>query len=271
MIYCGLTEINEELDDLEAGDPLLPPDLDATSALEIVPVHDNVDSQVKGDNDPGDGSRADELGVAEQSSCAMMVAVKEGERLLLEEEEARVQQLEVLGQVVQLEGLVLASPRDSTCTTMGQKTYVVQDDQGLGPTALSIANRMEQTVTNNSRQNLLNEQSKQNGADGSEVEVVDQEKSAQLEGLAVAHHLAAAEDDKIVEGNEDASLLKGRQRCLARNEAEVISRIASDLLEDLVEDGPEMNAKGAVNGRHGQLPEQRHGRCGRHCGKKRDN
>jgi hypothetical protein len=208
-IYCRLTEINEELDNLQAGDPLLPPDLDTTSALEVVPIHDNVDSQIEGDNDPGDSSRADELGVAKQSSRAMMVAVKEGERLLLEEEEARVQQLEVLGQVVQLERLVLASLRNSTCTMTGQETYVVQDDQGLGPTALSMANGMEQTMTNNSRQNLLNEQSKQNGADGGEVEVVDQEKSAQLERLAVAHHLAAAEDDEIVEGNEDASLLKG--------------------------------------------------------------
>lgn len=41
-----LTEIDDELDDLETGDPLLPPDLDATGALEVVPVHDHVHHQV---------------------------------------------------------------------------------------------------------------------------------------------------------------------------------------------------------------------------------
>ena len=52
------TEINDELDDLETGDPLLPPDADAARALEVVPVHDDVDGQVEGDGHPGNGSRA---------------------------------------------------------------------------------------------------------------------------------------------------------------------------------------------------------------------
>lgn len=71
-------EINDELDDLEAGDPLLPPDADAAGALEVVPVHDDVDGEVEGDGDPGDGGRANELGVAEESGGAMVVAVEEG-------------------------------------------------------------------------------------------------------------------------------------------------------------------------------------------------
>jgi hypothetical protein len=76
--WGGLTEINDELDDLETGDPLLPPDADATGALEVVPVHDDVDHQVEGDRDPGDGGEADELGVAEESGGAVVVAVEEG-------------------------------------------------------------------------------------------------------------------------------------------------------------------------------------------------
>ena len=48
------TKINDELDNLEAGDPLLPPDADATGALEIVPVHDDVNHQVESDRDPRD-------------------------------------------------------------------------------------------------------------------------------------------------------------------------------------------------------------------------
>ena len=47
-----LTKINDELDDLETSDPMLPPDLDATRALEVVPVHDNVHHQVERDDNP---------------------------------------------------------------------------------------------------------------------------------------------------------------------------------------------------------------------------
>ena len=47
-----LTEINDELDDLETSDPLLPPDADAARALEVVPVHDHVNRQVQGNDGP---------------------------------------------------------------------------------------------------------------------------------------------------------------------------------------------------------------------------
>lgn len=73
-----LTKIDDELDDLEAGNPLLPPNADATGRLEVVPVHDDVDGEVQGDGNPGDSSRADELGVAEEGSRAVVVAVEEG-------------------------------------------------------------------------------------------------------------------------------------------------------------------------------------------------
>lgn len=46
------TEVNDKLDDLEASDPLLPPDTDAASALEVVPVHDDMNRQVEGDRNP---------------------------------------------------------------------------------------------------------------------------------------------------------------------------------------------------------------------------
>lgn len=75
---CLLTEIDDELDDLETSNPLLPPDADSTSALEVVPVHDNVDSQVEGNGDPGHSCATDELSVAQQGSGAMVVAVQEG-------------------------------------------------------------------------------------------------------------------------------------------------------------------------------------------------
>lgn len=46
-------EVDHELGDLESGDPLFPPNLDASSRLEVVPVHDNVDGKVEGDGNPG--------------------------------------------------------------------------------------------------------------------------------------------------------------------------------------------------------------------------
>lgn len=96
------SEINHELDDLEHGDVLLPPNSDSTSRLEVVPVHDNVNHQVEGDGHPGDGGVAEELGVAKEGGGTVVVGVEEGERLLLEEEEAGVEEFEVLGEVVQL-------------------------------------------------------------------------------------------------------------------------------------------------------------------------
>lgn len=44
-----------------------------------------MDDQVEGDGHPGDSRGADKLGVAEQSSSAMVVGVKEGKWLLLED------------------------------------------------------------------------------------------------------------------------------------------------------------------------------------------
>lgn len=93
---------DDELGDLENGDVLLPPDANATRGLEVVPVHDNVDGEVEGDDDPGNGGVAEELGVAEKSGGTVVVGVEEGQGLLLEDEEDGVNQLEVLGEVVEL-------------------------------------------------------------------------------------------------------------------------------------------------------------------------
>lgn len=71
-------EIDDELNDLHHGDVLLPPDTDAARRLEVVPVHDDVDHQVEGDWNPGDGGMTEELGVAKESGSAVVVGVKEG-------------------------------------------------------------------------------------------------------------------------------------------------------------------------------------------------
>jgi len=78
-------KVNHELNDLETSNPFLPPDANATRALEVVPVHDNVNHQVKSNWDPGHRSQANQLGVAEKGSRAMMVAVEESQWLLLQD------------------------------------------------------------------------------------------------------------------------------------------------------------------------------------------
>lgn len=60
-----LTQINDKLQNLQHGDVLLPPDADATGALEVVPVHDNVHEQVDGDGNPLHGGQTNKLSVAQ--------------------------------------------------------------------------------------------------------------------------------------------------------------------------------------------------------------
>jgi hypothetical protein len=62
-----------------------------------------VDAEVEGDRDPGDGGETNELGVAEEGGRAVVVRVQEGQGLLLQDEEDGVDQLEVLGEVVELQ------------------------------------------------------------------------------------------------------------------------------------------------------------------------
>lgn len=74
---CILTEINDKLDDLQTGDPFLPPDANATCRLKVVPVHDHVHHEIETNDGPRHGCQANELSVAQNGRCAMMVAVQE--------------------------------------------------------------------------------------------------------------------------------------------------------------------------------------------------
>lgn len=233
-----------------------------------------MDSQVERDGDPRDRRGANELGVAEQSSRAVVVAVEEGEGLLLEEQEDGIQQFEVLGEVVQLfdkkhvsntysREASLAQKREAQDgTQLGAKnnegqTYVVEDNQGLGPAAIVVADGVEDAAASNGGHKLLNEEDEKDTADGSQVEVVDEEQRLELEGLAVAHVLAAAKDDGVVDDNEDGGRLEGRHGGLERHKLELVGRVAGDGSPGLVEDGPQVDAKGAIDRRHGDLFEKR--------------
>lgn len=117
-------------------------------------------------------------------------------------------------------------------------TYVVQDNHRLGPTAIIVADGMEDTIMVELGNQLFNEEDQENTADGSEVEVMDEEQSFELEGLTAAHQLAATKDDHVVNDDEDGGRLESRHGSLKRNKLELLSRISNNSLPGLAEDGP---------------------------------
>lgn len=125
-------------------------------------------------------------------------------------------------------------------------TYIVQDNEGLSPTAVSIADGMENTAANDGRQKLLNVQGQKNTTDNGQVQVVDEEERLELEGLTVAHELAASKNDDVVDDDEDGRGLECRHGRLEGDELELAGGISHHSRPCLVEDGPEMDSKGAV-------------------------
>lgn len=117
-------------------------------------------------------------------------------------------------------------------------TYVVEDNQRLSPAAIVVADGKEDTLADNGRQKLLNEESQEEAADGGQVEVVDEEERLELERLAVAHQLSTAKDDEVIDDDEDGRRLQSGHGSLERHELEVIGRVANNGREELVKDGP---------------------------------
>jgi hypothetical protein len=101
-VRCEVDEadVDDELDYLEASDPLLPPDTDPTITLKVVPVHDNVNCQIQRNDSPLNRGMPNQLGIAQDSSRTMVIAVEERQRFLLEEQEYIIEELEVFGQIV---------------------------------------------------------------------------------------------------------------------------------------------------------------------------
>lgn len=54
-------------------------------------------------------------------------------------------------------------------------TYIIQNNQGLGPTAIGFANGIKETMPGDGGDELFEEENEQSGADGGQDEVVDQE------------------------------------------------------------------------------------------------
>lgn len=116
---------------------------------------------------------------------------------------------------------------------------------------------MEDAAADEGGHELLNEESQEDTADGSEVEVVDEEERLELEWLAVAHEGTATKDDGIVDDDEDGGRLESRHGGLKGHELEVVGRVANDGSPSLVEDGPQVDAKGAIHGGNRELVQNR--------------
>lgn len=126
-----------------------------------------------------------------------------------------------------------------------------------------VADGVENAVANEGGQELLDEQGQEDGADGGQDKVVDHEQSVQLEGGQLLHDLTATEDDDVVGDQHGRGLLEGGHGGHALGELELAGGITHDLLVGLVEQGPQVDAKGPVQGGEGHiLKEFGHGERG---------
>ena len=240
MVLCLLTEVNDKLEDLQTSDPFLPPNADTTSTLEIVPVHHNMNQKVNRDGNPLHGGQTNELSVAQESGGAVVIRVEEGQRLLLEEQENGVDQFEVFGQVVELGPCQSSMPHShiSYHIRLRCTAYIVDDNEGLGPSTIVVADSEEDTVSPDCRQQLFDEKSQQSTTDDGQVEIVDHEQCIQLERGAALHDLSASENDNIVGDEHDRSLLDGGHGGHTSGELELARRVSHHIFKTLVEDGP---------------------------------
>lgn len=117
-------------------------------------------------------------------------------------------------------------------------TYIVQNNKRLSPASIMIADSEEDALADDGRQDLLNEESQENGRDCREDKVVDNGQLLELESLFCAHDFAASQNEDIVEYDENARLLQGGHGCNASLEAKLAGWVAGEELKDLVEDGP---------------------------------
>ena len=225
---------------MQTSDPFLPPNADTTGTLEIVPVHDNVNQKVNSDRNPLHSGQPNELSVAQKSGGTMVIRVEEGQRLLLEEQENGVDQFEVFGQVVELGPCQSSMSHFHISYHIRLKctTYIVDDNEGLGPSTFVVADSEEDTVPPDCRQQLFDEKSQQSTADNGQVEVVDHEQGVELERGTALHDLSASEDNNIVGDEHDRSLLDGGHGGHTASELELTRRISHHILKSLVEDGP---------------------------------
>lgn len=228
------TKIDDELDNLKNGNVLLPPDADTASTLEVVPVHHNMDGQVEGDRNPRNRCQSNQLSPAQQSGGAVVVGVEESQWLLLQDKEDSVKEFEVLVEVVELVQLSVVGIYPYTHV----ETYIVQNNQGLSPATIVVADSIKDTMVVEGRNKLFKEENKQNSTHGCKDEVMDHEKSVEFESRKVLHYFPTTKDNSIVCDQGNGSFFESGHGRLSIHEAEIICRISDDGVESLVEVRP---------------------------------
>ena len=196
-----------------------------------------MNQKVNSDGNPLHSGQTNELSVAQKSGGTVVIRVEEGQRLLLEEQENGVDQFKVFGQVVEL-GSCQSCRISTSLIRWGYTTYIVDDNEGLGPSTFVVADSEEDTVSPDCRQQLFDEKSQQSTADNGQVEIVNHEQGVELERGTALHDLPAPEDNNIVGDEHDRSILHGGHGRHTTGELELTRRISHHILKSLVEDGP---------------------------------
>ena len=152
------------------------------------------------------------------------MSIERTKGLLLEDQEDSVGELPVLDQVVE----------------------VVEQLETLGPGTV-VANGVEETVSAEDGDQVLDEQQKQGTRGDSEEEVVEDEQGLELEGILVLHDLTAAKDDDEVGDGPHGNLVLCGQWGDTLLEDEGADGVAGDELVALAEEVIELDAKGLID------------------------
>jgi hypothetical protein len=111
-----------------------------------------------------------------------------------------------------------------------------------------VADGVKNTMMVQSGNELLEEQSQQDSTDGSQIEIVDHEKTIQFLSREILHDLTTTKDNDVVCDQSSSCLVESGHRRNSLHKPKVLCRVAHNSLEGLVEDRPELYAKWAVDG-----------------------
>lgn len=101
-----------------------------------------------------------------------------------------------------------------------------------------IADSVVNTMVIECRNQLLEEQNKQNSTDCGKHEVVNHEKCIQLQGREFLHDFTTSEDDDIVCDQSSCTLSESRDGCLSFHESEILCWVTDANLEGFAEERP---------------------------------
>lgn len=117
-------------------------------------------------------------------------------------------------------------------------THVVKNDKFIGPTTIVRADSVENAISCNLRDQLLEEEYQESARNDGQDEVVDLEDEVELESWTVPHQFATTEDDDVVRYQHGSACIVSRQSGLAWDKSKVLWLVALDGFETLFEDWP---------------------------------